>query len=172
MLLVLKGSYICHDIICMTIILEKSLSSGLIQSHNHFWGDLCIGNTYSWGLIYGIIFVSGVIHICYLYLKKEEWNKTKKQCSCSKMWFYYLAAYKTLDVFHNLGPLNWLRLKNIWGGVLISVDLLKITLLLIFFLYFYNRLIFGKGGLIHGTTFVLVFWWTYIRGAYTRSFTV
>ena len=27
------------------------------------------------GLIYG---VSGVLHICYLYLKKEEWNKAKK----------------------------------------------------------------------------------------------
>ena len=81
------------------------------------------------GLIYGTTFVSGVFHICYLYLKNEEWDKTSKQCSCSKMPFYYLTAIKTRGVFHNSGPLALLRLKNTWEGALISVDLLKITLL-------------------------------------------
>ena len=50
--------------------------------------------------------------------------------------FYYLTANKTSDVFHNSGPLAPLRLKNTWGGALVSVDLLKITMLHIFFLYF------------------------------------
>ena len=49
------------------------------------------------------------------------------------MSFYYLIANKTLDVFHNSEPLALLRLKNTWEGVLISVDLLKTTLLQIFF---------------------------------------
>ena len=56
--------------------------------------------------------------------------------------FYYLTANKTRDVFHNSGPLSLLRLKNSWRGALISVDLLKITLLHILFVYFYNGLIF------------------------------
>ena len=56
--------------------------------------------------------------------------------------FYYLTANKTRNVFHNSGPLSLLRLKNSWRGALISVDLLKITLLHILFVYFYNRLIF------------------------------
>ena len=129
---------------------------------------------YSWGLIYGTTFVSGVFHTCYLYLKKEESNKTKKrQCSCSKMPFYYLAENKTRDAFHNSGPLAALRVKHTWEGALIlgELDLLKITRLhIIFFLLFYNGLKFGRGGgflysegIIYGTTFMLVFWWAYIR---------
>ena len=40
-------------------------------------------------LMYGITFVSRVFNICDLYLKKEEWNKTKeKQHSGSKMPYY------------------------------------------------------------------------------------
>ena len=30
------------------------------------------------GLIFGITFVSGVFHTCFLYFRKEKWNKTKK----------------------------------------------------------------------------------------------
>ena len=117
---------------------------------------------YSWGLIYGTTFVSGVFHTCYLYLKKEESNKTKKrQCSCSKMPFYYLAANKTRDAFHNSGPLAALRVKHTWEGALIlgELDLLKITRLhIIFFLLFYNGLKFGRGG-----GGVLIFRGDYIR---------
>ena len=50
--------------------------------------------------------------------------------------FYSLTANKTHDVFHNSEPLALLRPKNTRGGALISVDF---------------------GGLIYGTTFVLVF---------------
>ena len=32
----------------------------------------------AWWSIYGTTFVTGVFHTCYLYLKKEEWNKTEK----------------------------------------------------------------------------------------------
>ena len=40
-------------------------------------------------LMYGITFVSRVFNTCDLYLKKEEWNKTKeKQHSGSKMPYY------------------------------------------------------------------------------------
>ena len=74
--------------------------------------------------------------------------------------FYYLTAEKSCDVFHNTGPLALLRLKNTLERVLISVDLLKVTLLHIFFVYSYTGLIFG--GLTYGITFVLIFWWTYI----------
>ena len=69
------------------------------------------------------------------------------------MSFYYFTENKTRDVFHNynLGPLASLRLKNTWKGALISVYLLKVTLLHIYFLYFYNGVIFiilmgGEGG--------------------------
>ena len=117
------------------------------------------------GLIYRTTFVSGVFHTYYLYLKKEECNKTKKKCSCSKIPFYYLTASKTPNVFHNSGQLASLRLKNTWGGVLISVDTLKITLLHIFFLHFDN-------GLKYRPTFVLVFWWLFIWGAYMLTFGV
>ena len=78
------------------------------------------------------------------------------------MLFYYLTANTTRDVFHNSGPVASLRLKNTWGGALISVDLYKITLFYILFLSFYNGHIFG--GLINGATFVLIIWWAYIRG--------
>ena len=57
--------------------------------------------------------------------------------------FYYFTASKTRDVFHNSGPIASLKLKNTWGGALISVDLLKITLFHIFF-YIYI-LIMGLG---------------------------
>ena len=40
-------------------------------------------------------------------------NKNKKQCSWCKTPFYYLKANKTLDVFHNLGPLASLKLKKL-----------------------------------------------------------
>ena len=77
------------------------------------------------------------------------------------MLFYYLTGDKTRDVFLNSRPIASLRLENTWGG-LILVDLLKIMLHHIF-QDFCNRLTLG--GLIYGTTFVLVFWWAYIRGA-------
>ena len=54
-----------------------SISPRLTQSHNRFLVSL----TRREGCINGIIFVSGVYHTCYLYLKKEEWNKTKKNDS-------------------------------------------------------------------------------------------
>ena len=84
-----------------------NISPGLIKNHKHFLMRLYLG-----GLIYGTTFVSGVFRICYFFLKKEQWNKTKKICSCSKISFYYLTANKTRDVFHNSGPLTSLRLKN------------------------------------------------------------
>ena len=59
------------------------------------------------------------------------------------MSFYYLTTNKTCDVFHNSGSLAALRLKNTSGGALISVGILKITFLYIFFLHFYNGLILG-----------------------------
>ena len=58
--------------------------------------------------------------------------------------FYHLTASKTRDVFHNSGPLALLRLKNTWVEALISVDLLKTTLLHIFIFYFHNGFIFGR----------------------------
>ena len=58
--------------------------------------------------------------------------------------FYYLTANKKRDVCHNSGPLASLRLKNTSGGELTSVDLLKITLLQKFFLYFYKETIGPK----------------------------
>ena len=128
--------------VIFVILTRKTLniSPGPIQNHKHFLTGLYTGGLYAEPLL------------CLdLYLKKEEWNKTRKQYSCSKMSFYCLTANKTRDVYHNSGPLASLRLKNTWGGALISVDILKITLLHIFFLYFYE-------GLIYGTTFVLVFW--------------
>ena len=96
-------------------------------------------------LIYGTTFLSGVFHTCYLHLKKKESNKTKKQCYCSKIPICYLTANKKYDVIHNSGSLASLRLKNIWGGALISVDLWKIKVLPISYLHFYNRLIIGVG---------------------------
>ena len=57
--------------------------------------------------------MSGAFHTCYMYLKKEEWNKIKKECSCSKISFYYLTAKKTRDVFHNLRQLASQDLKTI-----------------------------------------------------------
>ena len=103
----------------------------------------------------------------------------QKQCSCCKMLFYYLTANTTRDVFHNSGPVASLRLKNTWGGALISVDLLKVTLLCI--LFYISIMGLYLGVLIYGTTFVLAFWWAYIRevglifgggGAYIRCFTI
>ena len=108
-----------------------------MQSHNNFGGAYTREGAWC-----GNIFVCKVFRTCYLYLKKEEWNKTKKQRSCSKMPFYYLRANKTHDLFHNSIPLVSLRLKNTWGGALNLVDLLKIALLYIFFLYFYNGFIY------------------------------
>ena len=86
--------------------------------------------------------------------------------------FYYLTANKTHDVFHNSEPLSLLRLKNSWREALISVDLLKITLLHILFAYFYNGVIFREAyirnyfyvsGLIHEEA--------YIRGAFSFAST-
>ena len=77
--------------------------------------------------------------------------------------FYYLTANKTRDVFHNSEPLSLLRLKNSWREALISVDLLKITLLHILFAYFNNGIIFREAyirnyfcvsGFIYGETFI------------------
>ena len=93
--------------------------------------------------------------------------------------FYYMT-FLLLDVYHN--SLIIKTQKHLRRSVNFS-RFIKITLFYIFFLYFYNRLIFGglrfgrKAGLIYGTTFMLVFSWayirgTYIRGAYIRSFTV
>ena len=67
--------------------------------------------------------------------RKRNGIRQKKQCPCSKRLFYYLTLNKTRDVFHNLGPLISLRLKNTGRAALISVDLLKITLLHILFTY-------------------------------------
>ena len=46
-------------------------------------------------------------------------------------------------VFHNSESLVLLRLENIWGGASIK-NLLKITVLQILFLYYYNRFIFWR----------------------------
>ena len=67
---------------------------------------------FGWPFIRYHFFASQVFYTCYLCLKKEDWNKTKKQCSCSKMPFYYLAANKTRDFFHNSGPLISIRLGS------------------------------------------------------------
>ena len=68
----------------MTVITDRSLSSELIQSGNQFLMDLYMGETYLRGLIYGSTFASGVFHTCYLYPKKEEWNKTKSNALVAK----------------------------------------------------------------------------------------
>ena len=75
------------------------------------------------GLIYKTTFVSEAFHTCYLYLKNEEWNKTKKQGPCSKMPLYYLTATKTRDVFPSSRLLASLRLTSLYsrgGGDLYS----------------------------------------------------
>ena len=78
--------------------------------------------------------------------------------------FYYLTANKTRDLCHNSGPLASLRLKYTWGGALISVDLLKITLLA---QWACIGLIFGGACIqrdpIYRTTIVILFWWAYMR---------
>ena len=61
--------------------------------------------------------------------------------------FYYLTVNKTRDVFHKLGPLASLGLKNTFGGALISVDVLKTELLHKFVSYFYNGLVFGEANI-------------------------
>ena len=78
-------------------------------------------------------------------------------------------------LFLNSGPVALLRLKDTWKGALISVDSLKTTLLQIFFLYFYNGIIFG-GTYIrvddiwnHFCVSILL---GYMRGAYFPGFTV
>ena len=96
--------------------------------------------------------------------RKRNGIRQSKQCSCSKMPFDYLRANKTRGLFHKSRPLALLRLKNTWGEALSSVDLLKITLLHIFFLYFHNGPIFfflgGAGrGEIYGIIDVLIYWW-------------
>ena len=120
-------------------------------------------------------FFTPVIYIS----RKRNGKRQKKQSSCSKMLFYYLIANKTRDVFRNSRPLASLRLKNTWGGALISIDLLKVTLLCI--LFYISIMGLYLGVLICGTTFVLAFWWAYIRevglifrggGAYIRCFTI
>ena len=83
-----------------------------------------------------------------------------------------MTANKIHDAFHRSGPLASLRLKNTWGGALTSEDLLKIRFSVYSFstckmgLYFWGLIL---GGPIYGTTFVLVFWWAYIRGAYIQG---
>ena len=106
--------------------------------------------------------MSGVFHTCYLYLKKEEWKKGKKTKLLQQNAILLLDSKQNTWFFRNSRPLASLRLKNTWGGALISVDLYKITLFYILFLSFYNGHIFG--GLINGATFVLIIWWAYIRG--------
>ena len=109
-------------------------SQGHVQSHK----SVRVKRT-----IYRTTFLSGVFHTCYLCFKKRNGIRQNKQCSCSKRPFYYLTANKTRDVFQNSGPLASLRLKSTWGAVLISVDLLKITLLHISFYIFIIGLCMG-----------------------------
>ena len=92
--------------------------------------------------------------------------------------FYYLTANKTRDLCHNSGPLASLRLKYTWGGALISVDLLKITLP-------HNGLVLGLylGELVFRVTLYTepLLWYYFdgliygefiFGGAYIRSFTL
>ena len=123
--------------------------------------------------------MSGVFHTCYLYLKKEEWKKGKKTKLLQQNAILLLDSKQNTWFFRNSRPLASLRLKNTWGGALISVDLLKVTLLCI--LFYISIMGLYLGVLIYGTTFVLAFWWAYIRvvglifgggGAYIRCFTI
>ena len=50
-----------------------NISPGLMQSHNHFW----------WAYTRG----RHIFHTCYLYLKKEESNKTKNNALAAKCHF-------------------------------------------------------------------------------------
>ena len=116
-------------------------AQGLHRVTNIFWWAYTRG----W-LIHGTTFVSGVFHTSLICISRKR-NKAKKQCSCSKMPFYYLTVNKTRDVFHKLGPLASLGLKNTFGGALISVDVLKTELLHKFLSYFYNGLVFGEANI-------------------------
>ena len=61
---------------------------GYTESQAFFGGLIQRAEGEGGGLIYETSFMSRVFHNWYLHLKKEEWNKTKKQCPCSKMLLY------------------------------------------------------------------------------------
>ena len=85
---------------------SPNISPGLIQSHKHFLvgiytrGDLYSDCLYTEPLLCLEFFTSV---ICFS--RKRNEIRQKKQCSCSKRPFYYMAANKTRDVFNNLRPL-------------------------------------------------------------------
>ena len=64
------------------------------------------------------------------------------------------------------GTIGFIKTQKYLRRSVNFIRFIKNALLCIFFLYFYNGLIFG--GLIYRTTFVLVFWSAYIREAHTR----
>ena len=78
------------------------------SEHKHFSVGLYTGGG---GLLYGITFVSGVLHTCYSCIS-TKWNgiRQKKHGSCSKAQFFYVTANKTRGVFLNSGPLPLLRI--------------------------------------------------------------
>ena len=134
-----------------------------MQSHNDFWwaytrrGSCLVTETFLF-----VKFFTPVICIS----RKRNGIRQKRKCSCGKMTFYYLGGNKTRDLFQNLKPLASLSLKYTWGGALSSVDLLKITFLRIFFLYFIMGLFFLDGG---GGLYTEPYTCSYTGGLYSES---
>ena len=116
----------------------------LIQSHKHSLMGLYTRGDFYTEPVLRLEFFTPAICIS----RKRNGNKTKKkQCSCGKIPFYYLTTNKIRSEIYNsepLAPLAALRLKFTWRGALISLDLLKMTLLHMFLLHFYNGFIFGR----------------------------
>ena len=95
--------------------------------------------------------------------------KQKKQCSCGKIPFYYLTTDKIRSEIYNSEPLASLaalRLKFTRRGALISVDLLKMTLLHMFLLHFYNGFIFERTCIWEGLYTEPI---SILMGLYTKS---
>ena len=78
-----------------------------MQSHKHFWWVYTEGG-YNNEPLFCLEFFTPVTCIS----RKRNEIRQKKQCSCSKIPFYYLTAKKTRCIFHNSEPLAPLRLKD------------------------------------------------------------
>ena len=76
-------------------------------------------------------------HLLFVSQKKgmENGIRQKNQCCFSKI----LDSKQCTWCLSQFGTISFIKPKNSWGGALISVDLLKITLLHIFFLYIYKE---------------------------------
>ena len=106
-------------------------------------------------LISETAFASEVFHTCYLYFKKKAWNKIKKHTLAAKC-------------HHISGPLASFRLKNTCGGALISLDLLKVTLLNISFIYIFKMSLYLGG--LNAEPLLCILMGFYIGGLYLKFY--